>query len=161
MRNLLKILLVFLASSPVYAHVGSPDVYYEGDAGPYHLFVTIRLPQVIPGVAEFEVRSASPDVQTIKVVVLRLTGPGSNLPSIPDVARRSKQDPQFFVSSLWLMEYGALQVRIEVNGSRGKAVLSIPVASFARQSLPMVRGLRGFLGFFIVFLAFGLVPIIG
>jgi hypothetical protein len=161
MRNLLKILLVLFASSSVYAHVGSPDVYYEGDAGPYHLFVTIRLPQVIPGVAEFQVRSASPDVQSVQVVVLRLTGPGSNLPAIPDVARRSKQDPQFFVSNLWLMEYGALQVRIEANGSRGKAALSIPVASFARQSLPMVRGLRGFLIFFIVSLAFSLVPIIG
>ena len=36
------------------AHVGSPDVFYEGDAGPYHLDVTIRVPQVIPGVATME-----------------------------------------------------------------------------------------------------------
>src|SRR5215217_2079453 len=121
MRNLLKILLVCLASIPAYAHVGSPDVFYEGDAGPYQLFVTVRLPQVIPGVAEFQVRSASADVRAIRVVVLRLTGPGSKLPSVPETAKRSKDDPQFFVSNLWFMEYGALQVRIEVEGSRGKA----------------------------------------
>jgi hypothetical protein len=161
MRNLLKILLVCLASIPAYAHVGSPDVYYEGDAGPYHLFVTVRLPQVIPGVAEFQVRSASPDVQAIRVVVLRLTGPGSNLPSVPDLAQRSKVDPQFFVSKLWFMEYGALQVRIEAEGAKGKAQLSIPVASFARESLPMVRGLRGLLTFFFVFLGLAVVPVIG
>src|SRR6266403_611762 len=105
MKNLLTTLFILLATTMVYAHVGSPDVYYEGDAGPYHLFVTVRLPQVIPGVAEFQVRSASPDVQAIRVVVLRLTGPGSNLPSVPDEAQRSKVDPQFFVGSLWFMEY--------------------------------------------------------
>lgn len=44
------------AAIPVLAHVGSPDVFYEGDAGPYHLFVTVRMPQVIPGVAEIQVR---------------------------------------------------------------------------------------------------------
>lgn len=161
MRNLLKLLLVLLASSLAHAHVGSPDVYYEGDAGPYHLFVTVRLPQVIPGVAEMQVRSASPDVQTIRVVLLRLTGPGSNLPTAPDVAQRSKNDPQFFVSKLWFMEFGALQVRIEVEGSEGKAELSVPVASFARQSLPMGRGLRGLMAFVLIFLTLSVVPIVG
>ena len=48
----LVFLIVLAAALPVLAHVGSPDVYYEGDAGPYHLIVTVRMPQVIPGVAE-------------------------------------------------------------------------------------------------------------
>jgi hypothetical protein len=33
------ILLMFAATAD--AHVGSPNVFYEGDAGPYHLFVTV------------------------------------------------------------------------------------------------------------------------
>lgn len=161
MRNLLKIICILFASTLVYAHVGSADAYYEGDAGPYHLFVTVKLPQVIPGIAEIQVRSASPDVQTIHVVPLRLTGPGSNLPPIPDLAQRSKDDPQFFVSNLWFMDYGAMQVRITVEGPRGKAEISVPVASFARQSLTMNWGLRGILGFCLVFLTVGLVLIVG
>jgi hypothetical protein len=161
MKHLLKVLLALLASAVVQAHVGSPDVYYEGDAGPYRLFVTVRLPQVIPGVAEMQVRSASADVSTVRVVLLRLTGPGSDLPSVPDVARRSKDDPQFFVSNLWLMEYGALQVRIEADGSKGKATLSVPVASFARESLPMSPWLRGLGAFVLVFLTISVVPIVG
>ena len=161
-RNLLLTLLtLLLVSGPLHAHVGSPDVFFEGDAGPYHLFVTVRMPQVIPGVAEIQVRSASNDVQTIQVVPLRLSGPGSNLPPIPDEAQRSKTDPQFFVSNLWLMEFGALQVRIQADGTKGKAQLSVPVPSFARQSLPMERSLRGLLGFFLLFLALGLVLIAG
>src|SRR5215831_6913391 len=162
MRTVLTILLILLVlSAPVYSHVGSPDVYYEGDAGPYHLFVTVRMPTVVPGVAQIEVRSASGDVQSIQVVPLRLTGPGSNLPAIPDLAQRDVHDPEFFVSNLWLMEFGALQVRIQADGAKGKGALAVPVPSFARQSLPMNGFLRGLLGFFLLFLTVGLVLIAG
>ena len=161
MRKLLTILLVIAATTSLYAHVGSADVFYEGDAGPYHLFVTVRMPQVIPGVAEIQVRSATNEVTGIQVVPMRLTGPGSNLPPIPDAAQQSKDDPQFFVSNLWLMEFGALQVRIQAEGAKGKGELSVPVPSFARQSLPMNGFLRGLLGFFLFFLTVGLVLIAG
>jgi len=161
MRKLFTILLLLLPGTLAFAHVGSADVFYEGDAGPYHLFVTVRLPQVVPGIAEIEVRSALPDVESIRVVPLRLSGPGSNLPSVPDLAQRSKKDPQFFVSSLWFMEFGALQVRMEVNGDKGKAEISIPVASFARKSLPMARWLSGLLAVVFLFLTLGAVLIPG
>jgi hypothetical protein len=39
---------VVLCARPASAHVGSPNVFYEGDAGPYRLFVSIRTPDVIP-----------------------------------------------------------------------------------------------------------------
>ena len=103
--QLFLVLAILLAGGfPVLAHVGSPDVYYEGDAGPYHLFVTVRMPQVIPGVAEIQVRCESPGVTSIQIVPLRLTGPGSSFPPTPDLAKASKDDPQFFSGRLWLME---------------------------------------------------------
>lgn len=164
-KNRLKFLFllaaVLLPGALAHAHVGSADVYYEGKAGPYPLFVTVRMPQVIPGVAEIHVRSASPDVKSVKVLLLRLTGPGSKHPSTPDIAERSQQDPQFFVSDLWFLEYGALQVRLEVDGAQGKGEMSVPVASFPRQSQPMPGWLR-VLGVFVLFgLTFGVVPIAG
>jgi hypothetical protein len=161
MRNPLIALFLLLTTTMAFAHVGSADVYYEGDAGPYHLFVTVRLPQVIPGISQIQVRSVSPDVETVHVVILRLTGPGSNLPSTPDLAQRSKIDPQFFESNLWFMEYGALQVRITVEGSKGKAELSVPVASFPRQALPLSGWLRGLGAFVLIFLTLSMVPIVG
>src|SRR5207237_2555851 len=33
------------------AHVGSPDVFYSGRAGPYDVRVIVRPPEVVPGVA--------------------------------------------------------------------------------------------------------------
>jgi hypothetical protein len=164
MRPLLSILflsLLLAAALPLHAHVGSPDVFYEGNAGPYHLFITVRVPQVIPGVAEIQVRSESNDVHAVQVVPLRLTGPGSDFPPTPDLARSSKDDPQFFTASLWLMESGALQVRILVDGSRGKGELSVPVASFAQRTLPMQRSLEALLLFLMLFLAVGVVSIVG
>jgi hypothetical protein len=161
MRKVTMATFILLATTLVHAHVGSADVYYEGDAGPYHLFVTIRLPDAVPGVSEIQVRSATPDVETARVVLLRLAGAGAEFPPKPDLAQRSVQDPRFFVSSLWFMDYGALQVRIEVEGSRGKAKLSVPVASYARQTLPMGAGLRALGAFSLVFLTLSIVPILG
>jgi hypothetical protein len=155
-------LILFLgAALTVRAHVGSPDIFYEGNAGPYHLFVTVRMPQVIPGVAEIRVRSESMDIRAVQIVPLRLTGPGSNLPPIPDFAQPSKEDPQFFTGNLWLMESGALQVRITADGAKGKGELSVPVPAFAQRTLPMQKSLKAILIFPLLFLAIGLIFIAG
>jgi hypothetical protein len=52
-RALLLPLALFVALS---AHVGSPDVVYEGNAGPYPVHVIVRPPMVVPGVAQVIVR---------------------------------------------------------------------------------------------------------
>jgi len=156
----LTILLLFTAL-PLSAHVGSPDVFYEGKAGPYPLFVIIRVPQVIPGVAEIQIRSESGDVQAIRVVPMRLAGPGSNLPPTPDPAAQSKDDPQFYTASLWLMESGALQVRVLVDGARGQGEVSVPVPSSAQRTLPMQKPLAGLLLALMLLLALGAVFIVG
>src|SRR5580704_1792706 len=140
--RLIALAVLLLASAlPLSAHVGSPDVFYEGKAGPYSVIVTIRVPQVIPGVAEIQIRSESGDVRSIRVVPMRLAGPGSNLPPTPDLAAQSKDDPQFFTASLWLMESGALQVRVLVDGAQGQGEASVPVPSFAQRTLPMQKSL--------------------
>jgi len=86
----------FIISALAGAHVGSPDVYLEGKAGPYQLFVTVRPPLTIPGVAEIEVRSESPGIRTIRAVPLAITGAGSKFAPIPDPLNASSQDSQFF-----------------------------------------------------------------
>ncbi len=73
---------VLLVALPAAAHVGSPDVFYEGDAGPYHLFVTVRVPQVVPGVAEVEIRSQSNDVTQVQILALRLDRGWSSVPAL-------------------------------------------------------------------------------
>jgi hypothetical protein len=144
---------------PARAHVGSPDVFLDANAGPYRLFVTVRVPQVIPGIAQIEIRSASNDVREIKIAPMQLTGPGSQYAPTPDVAERSQTDPQSFTGSLWLMELGSLQVRVDVDGAKGRGELAVPVPAVAQRTLPMQKPLGTLLFGLMILLASALVSI--
>jgi hypothetical protein len=159
MKRALVILCLVLCGT-ANAHVGSPDVFFEGDAGPYRLFVTIRTPQVIPGIATIEIRSESADVTGVTVVPMRLTGPGSDLPPAADRAERSPTDPKFFTTGLWLMEHGSMQVRIVVTGGRGQATLAVPVPAYAQKTLAMPTGLGALLLGLMTLLALAIVAIL-
>ena len=152
---------VVLLAVPADAHVGSPNVFYEGDAGPYHLFVTVNVPAVIPGVADVQIRSDSDDVHQVSTAVTRLAGAGSKYAPVPDIAQRSPIDPHLFTSSLWLMEYGSMRVLINVAGAHGAAQLSVPVPSAARRMLPMPPALGALLLVLAIGLALGAISIVG
>src|SRR5690242_19840021 len=119
------------------AHVGSPDVFYEGNAGPYRLFVTVRTPPMIPGIAQIEVRSLDGNVTEIRILPLRAVGEGSEYAPPSDRMERSQADPQYFTGKLWLMASGAWQVRVEVFGTQGKGETAVPVPAAARRTLRM------------------------
>lgn len=159
-RAWLIFLILAAWAIPVSAHVGSPDVFLEGNAGPYKLFVTVRVPQVIPGIAEIEIRSESPDVSGIRIAPMQLTGPGSQYAPAPEAAVRSKDDPQFFQGNLWLMEFGSLQVRIDAQGSQGQGLLAVPIPAVAQRMLPMQRSLGLLLFALMTVLALALVLIV-
>lgn len=156
----MKFLLAALLAAPLFAHVGSPDIFYEGAAGPYRLLVTIRPPQVVPGVAEIEIRSSSPDVQQIRVVPLRLSAQQQFAPQ-PDVLRASKDDPQFFTGSLWLMSAGSWKVRVDVDGAHGAAQTSVPVPAIATRVMGMQRSIGMILLPLGILLCVGIVSIAG
>jgi hypothetical protein len=121
------------------AHVGSPDVFYEGMAGPYRLFVTVRTPPMIPGIAEIEVRALDGNVSDIRIVPLRAVGEGSEFAPPSDRMERSQADGQYFTGKLWLMQSGAWQVRMEVSGTKGTGETAVPVPAAARRTLRMQK----------------------
>lgn len=153
--------LLLLPGAPCLAHVGSPDVYFQGQAGPYPLALIIRTPQMIPGVAEIEIRAATPGLLRVRIVPLYIVGPGSKYPPPPDVLLPSKDDPQFFTGKLWLMASGSWQVRIEADGDRGAGTLAVPVPAFARSTLPMQTDLGVLLAGLMTLLVLAIVSIFG
>lgn len=154
-------LLLLLLGAPCLAHVGSPDVYFQGEAGPYHLTLMVRTPQMIPGVAEIEIRSDTPGVHQVKIVPLYIVGTGSKYPPPPDVLLPAKDDPQFFSGKLWLMASGSWQVRIEADGDRGAGTLAVPVPAFARSTMPMQKDLGALLTGLLILLVLAIVSIFG
>jgi hypothetical protein len=141
--------------------VGSPDVFFQGKAGPYPLLVAIRPPDVIPGIARIEVRALSTDVLEIQLTPTPMTGIAATHPPVADIAQRSAADPQFYEGSLWLMSTGSWEVHIRVIGSSGIGELPVPVPAVALRMKPMQRGVSYFLIGMMVFLTVGLVAIVG
>src|SRR4051812_9733639 len=96
------------------AHIGSPDVFLDGQAGPYGLLVPAPPPYAIPGVADVEVLVIGSDITQGRIVPLPLTGRGAAFAPVPDVAVRSAEDPRLFVGHLWVMTAGAWQIRVMI-----------------------------------------------
>src|SRR6202050_2268762 len=141
-KAVLIALLASLELAPAcLAHVGSPDVYFQGNAGPYHLVATIRTPPMIPGVAQIEIRTDTPGPRNVLVTPLYINGDGSKYPPPPDDLQSAAGDPQFFSGSIWLMDSGSWQVRVQVDGALGPGTIAIPVPAFARSNLPMPKSL--------------------
>ena len=151
---LVAILALFCAM-PALAHVGSKDVYQRVNAGPYELFVTIRPPTVIPGVATVDVESTG-ELSALRVASLPLTGEASRFAPAMSPMQQDVADAHHFTGAVWLMSSGSWQVRFAVAGSQGDATASIPVPATPLLLLPMQRGLSVLLAVLALLLAVGL-----
>lgn len=155
------LLLASLVAAPAWGHVGSPDVYADAQAGPYRLSVVIRPPLVIPGVADIEVRSQSPEVQGVTITPVPLTGEGSNHPPVPDPMQQPSGDKNYFTGHLWIMATGSWQIRFAVSGARGTQTVSIPLPATAMATRKMQSGLGVFLAAMGLLLVIGMIGIVG
>ena len=154
------VLAAGVPQTPASAHIGSPDVFVESNAGPYRLFVTVRPPLAIPGVADVDVLATSDDVRHVRIVPLPLTGPAAQFAPVPDRAQQLPDDRRLFTGHLWLMSAGAWQVRVMVSGDRGEGTLSVPVPTLPQSTLAMTTGRRVVLFILMVLLAAGFVAIV-
>jgi hypothetical protein len=153
--------VAIVVAPPAAAHVGSPDVFLDGQAGPYRLLVTVRPPHAIPGVADVEVLTAAgDDVREVRIVPLPLAGVGAQFAPVADLAARSHDDPRLFTGHLWMMTAGAWQVRVTAAGARGSGMLSVPVPTLPQRTLAMNRALRAVLFVFMLVLGGGFVAIV-
>jgi len=149
-----------MGASSAHAHVGNKDIYQTVTEGPYKLFITIRTPLVIPGVAIVEVRSSGASIRSLTVTPLPLTGEASKHPPTPDVMKISSSDSAFFTGSLWIMSSGSWQVRFGIEGAGGPATASVPVPAVATGVLHMQRPMGMMLGFLGCLLVLGVVGIV-
>jgi hypothetical protein len=139
------VLLLLLGSRSAEAHVGSPNVFYQGSAGPYEVRVSIQPPEVIPGRAQINVRVVNGSVTNVTALPVRWDAGRKGAPP-PDVARPVRGETNLFSTELWLMAFGAYSVFVDVHGARGSGTAIVPLNSVAQQRLPMPRAFAiGFL----------------
>jgi hypothetical protein len=161
LRLFLLVVMVASIAQPAHAHVGNKDVYQQVEIGPYKLFITIRTPTVLPGVATVEVRSGGATIRAISMTPLLLTGEASLHPPMPDAMTRSADDTQFFTGSLWLMGSDSWQVRFGIDGDAGPQDTSVPVPAASLAVLPMQRSMGWLLSGLGLILILGVVSIAG
>ena len=138
------------------AHVGSPDAFYSGKAGPYSIDVAVRPPNVVPGIAEVYVLVH--DTSALRVVV-RPVFWRAGVKGAPagDEAEPVRGARGAYLGQLWLMTSGAYVVNVTVAGAAGTGSVDIPIAAVATGQLPLSGGLKLLLGVLGMLLIAGLV----
>ena len=138
------VLFLLLFFSPAYAHVGSPTVFFEGQAGPYPVRVVIQPAEVIPGLAEISVRVESGNVERITALPMKWNAGRKGAPP-PDIAKPVPGETNLYSAQLWFMEPGAQSVELEITGGSGTGRVTIPVDAIARRVLTMPKALGALL----------------
>jgi hypothetical protein len=128
----LFLVLWYVATLPSSAHVGSPNVFFEGQAGPYPVRVMIRPPAVLPGIAQTDVRV---EAKAISKVSLQPTlfEAGKQAASPPVTATPVSGETNFFNAPFWLLRGGSYSVEVTVEGDRGRGTVLVPLNSAATQ----------------------------
>jgi hypothetical protein len=142
------------------AHIGSPNIFYEGAAGPYALQVVVRPPDVIPGRAEISVRSLDGNVDSISVLPARWNTGTEGAPSA-DPAKRVRGDTNLFSAELWLMDSGAYNILVHADGAAGRGTTVVPINSIAIARREMPRAFGAVLGTWAGVLVLALVCLVG
>src|ERR1044071_186660 len=133
-----------LPCAPAWAHIGSPNIFFEGNAGPYAVHVVVQPAEVIPGLAEISVRVESGAVQRVTALPIKWNAGRKGAPP-PDVARLVPGETNLYSAQLWFMEGGAQSIEIELSGSSGTGRVTIPVDAVARRVLGVPKALGGIL----------------
>jgi hypothetical protein len=142
MRKITALLCICLIQlTAVFAHVGSPDVLMQGNAGPYKLLVSIKPPDVIPGVAKVKVYLQGGDVSSIALRAVYFRSGDEGAPEADKMIAVDGQPGQY-VGETWMMNGGSSSVQITVNGAQGKGEIIVPVVamSTAKKDLPASTG---------------------
>jgi hypothetical protein len=152
----LGVAFVFVIAS---AHVGSPDTWFEGNAGPYPVTVQVQTAGVIPGVAKVFVRVGGDRPESVTIQGNKFDATGGAPPPEPTTPVAS--DPGLYSGKLWLMTGGSNSVTVTVSGPKGTGTVVVPVVVVAYSRLGLAAPLGIGLSAMGLFLFVGLVTIIG
>ncbi len=126
------------------AHVGSPDTFFAGKAGPYDVRVSVRLPGVIPGRAQVTVRVQGVQQPGSHHVTVRAGQWNVGLKGAPppEPASPVPGDPTLYSAELWFMTPSSYQTggcRRWTGGEAGAS--SSPCSRSRRRNVRCRRGL--------------------
>jgi len=140
-RSLAALALALFLAATAAAHVGSPNVFFEGRAGVHPLRVVIRPPQTFPGLAQADIRIADADVTAVSVQPAFLDAGSEALPP-PSPAERVAGEAELWNATFWLLRRGSYGVEVKLESPRGGGRVAVPLqaAALARPVMPPALG---------------------
>ena len=159
MRSLRRASLVAALLVICSAHVGSPDAWFDGLAGPYKVLVHVQAPPVVPGIATVNVHVTEQGITRVTAFVNKFDATGGTPP--PDVAAPDPDDPSWYRTRLWVMSQGSNSVTVTITGGQGDGSVVVPLVALAGRRLEFSRALAVPLVGVGIFLALGLLTIVG
>jgi hypothetical protein len=141
MKKLVIFFLLTAAPLVTRAHIGSPGVTFEGQAGPYAVLVLVTPPDVIPGTARVDVYINAKGVTAVwaKPVYWHVGDEGT--PSA-DAMTPVEGEPGHYTGMIWLMSSGTSGIDVKVEGDTGSGTVLVPVMaiSTAQKEMPASLG---------------------
>ena len=156
----LAVLVSLLLAPAAHAHVGSPNVFFEGMAGPWPVRVVIRPPGVIPGLAEITIRVKQGAPERIQVQPVQWKAGVKGAPP-SDEAKSVPGEKGLWSAQLWMMTASSYSVRVRITGPAGEGLAIVPVVTVRTGRLAMQRYLGFVLGGLGLFLVAGALTIVG
>lgn len=139
-------------------HLGSPDTWFQGSAGPYPVRVVVRLPGVVPGLGQIDITVTGEGVTRVTAQPVIFDAGKEGAPP-PDVATPVPGRPGSYHAELWFMTPGSFSVNVEVTGAAGSGTAIVPVAAVAERQIALYPWLGKLLAVLGIFLFVGAVTI--
>jgi hypothetical protein len=147
---------VLLLACPASAHVGTANVFVQGKAGPYPVYVTITPPAVIPGEATVSVFTDGTGVRSVSVQANVLSGDLAQTMPQGVMLEAGPAGSHEFHGTAWIMTQGSWQIRLTLAGDAGSGTIAVPLPASPVRLMHMSRAFGGLLIVLGSLLIFGL-----
>ena len=148
----------------VCSDIGHYNVTYEGQAFNKTIRALIKPPGVIPGIANITIKTFGQSIDSIKIKPIKWHGAISSAPHLvigpqgsppADLMHQIDDNKKFFMGELWLMDFGAYNIKVEIFKNGISELINIPINSIATQIQPMSFNVSLILFFLMLLLLFG------
>ncbi|WP_310588774.1 hypothetical protein [Larkinella rosea] len=132
-----SLILYLTHSLPGFAHIGSPGVMVQKEAGKYQVMVSVIPPDVVPGTAKVTIFVEAGRAKTVLARPIYFSSGDEGAPvhdeMKPVAANR-------FEGVVWMMDSGSSSIELKLDGPDGKASIVVPVLSIPTTMTPMPAG---------------------
>lgn len=137
MKKFFFILIILLFQDCyLFAHVGNSNITLEGVAGPYHVLVNIKPPDVIPGTAQLILYTNNDLRVKITARPVYFYSGEDGAPN-PDILTPVAGQPGKYEGTLWLMDNGSASIQLDFDGPMGKGEMLVPVVAVTTTTKKM------------------------